>query len=64
MIITVSLALLNISLADLVQLYGSNFSLHHLSAGDSLTLLLFSAYLGWLGALLSVAQHLWKMDPR
>lgn len=63
LIITISLVLLNVSLADLVQLYASNFSLHHLSVGDSLTLLVFSAYLGWLGALLSVAQHLWKMEP-
>ena len=63
LIITVSLSLLNISLDDLVKLYASNFSLHHLSIGDSLTLLVFSAYLGWLGALLSVTQHLWKMEP-
>jgi cell division transport system permease protein len=62
LIITVSLSLLNISLTDLTQLYASNFSLHHLSAGDSLTLLLFSAYLGWLGALLSVTQHLWQIE--
>ena len=64
LIITVSLTLLNVSLADLTQLYASNFSLHHLSSADSLTLLGFSAYLGWLGALLSVAQHLWQIEPR
>ncbi len=64
LIIAISLALLNISLADMAQLYASNFSLHHLSIGDSLTLLVFSAYLGWLGALLSVAQHLWQIEPR
>lgn len=64
LIITVSLTLLNTSLADLTQLYASNFSLHHLSAGDSLTLLVFAAYLGWLGALLSVSQHLWQIEPR
>lgn len=63
-IITVSLTLLNISLTDLTQLYASSFTLHHLSAGDSLTLLLFSGYLGWLGALLSVSQHLWLMESR
>jgi len=63
LIITVSLTLLNVSLADLTLLYASSFSLQHLSAGDSLTLLAFSAYLGWLGALLSVAQHLWKFEP-
>jgi len=63
LIITVSLSLLNASMADLTQLYASNFSLHQLSIGDSLTLLAFSAYLGWLGALLSVAQHLWQIEP-
>jgi cell division transport system permease protein len=62
LIITVSLTLLNNSLAGLTQLYASNFTLHTLSAGDSLTLLGFSAYLGWLGAWLSVAQHLWQIE--
>jgi len=62
LIITVSLSLLNFSLLDLTQLYASNFSLQHLSASDSMTLLVFSAYLGWLGALLSVSQHLWRME--
>lgn len=62
LIITISLSILNISLSDLTQLYASNFTLQHLSPGDSLTLLGFSAYLGWLGALLSVTQHLWQMD--
>jgi len=64
LIITVSLTLLNISLTELTHLYASSFSLQHLSAGDSLTLLLFSAYLGWLGALISVSQHLWQIDSR
>jgi cell division transport system permease protein len=62
LIITVSLSLLNIQLSDLVQLYASSFTLQHLSLSDSITLLGFSAYLGWLGALLSVSQHLWQMD--
>lgn len=64
LIITVSLTLLNSNLSDLTHLYASNFSLQHLSAGDSLTLLMFSAYLGWLGALLSVSQHLWRIESR
>lgn len=62
LIITVSLTLLNTSLSELTHLYTSNFSLQNLSAGDSLTLLLFSAYLGWMGALLSVTQHLWQIE--
>ena len=63
LIIALSLTLLNNSLAGLTQLYASNFTLHNLSAGDSLALLLFSGYLGWLGAWLSVAQHLWQIEP-
>lgn len=63
LIIAASLALLNAKLAALTQLYGSDFTLHYLTAGDSLSLLLFAAYLGWLGAWLSVSQHLWQTEP-
>jgi cell division transport system permease protein len=63
LIIALSLHLLNRSLAELTRLYASNFTLHNLSAGDSLSLLLFSGYLGWLGAWLSVSQHLWQIEP-
>lgn len=64
LIITISLSLLNVSMTDLTRLYASNFHLQHLSMGDSITLLGFSAYLGWLGALLSVSQHLWQIEPQ
>ena len=64
LIIASSLLLLNYNLAELAQLYASNFSLHHLTPGDSLALLGFSAYLGWLGAWLSVSQHLWQIEPK
>jgi cell division transport system permease protein len=63
LIITVSLLLLNHQLNALSQLYASKFVLHPLSFGDSLTLLLFSMYLGWLGAWLSVARHLSQIEP-
>jgi cell division transport system permease protein len=59
-----SLQLLNHQVGTLTQLYASNFSLQHLSLGDSITLLGFSAYLGWLGAWFSVSQHLWQIEPR
>jgi cell division transport system permease protein len=62
LLISASLALLNNSLASLAQLYTSNFTLQSLSVADTLTLLLFSAYLGWMGSWLSVAQHLWHSD--
>jgi cell division transport system permease protein len=64
LIISVSLLLLNHQLVGLVQLYASQFALHPLSWGDSLTLLFFSMYLGWLGAWLSVARHLSQIEPR
>lgn len=59
-----SLLLLNHQVGVLTELYASNFSLQHLSLADSLTLLGFSAYLGWLGAWFSVSQHLWQIEPR
>jgi cell division transport system permease protein len=64
LIITISLLLLNHQLNALSQFYASQFVLHPLSFGDSLTLLLFSMYLGWLGAWLSVARHLSQIEPR
>lgn len=64
LIITISLLLLNHQLNALSQLYASQFVLHPLSFGDSLTLMLFSMYLGWLGAWLSVARHLSQIEPR
>lgn len=63
LIVSISFLLLNYNLAALTQLYASNFTLHHLAFSDSATLLLFSAYLGWLGALLSVTQHLRQFEP-
>jgi cell division transport system permease protein len=64
LIVTASLLLLNAQLGALSQLYASQFMLHPLSPGDSLSLLLFSVYLGWLGAWLSVARHLSQVEPR
>ena len=64
LIITVSLLLLNHQLGTLAELYASQFALHAMSFGDSLTLLLFSMYLGWMGAWLSVARHLSQIEPR
>lgn len=64
LIISLSLLLLNWQLDALAQLYASRFVLETPSPGDSLTLLLFSMYLGWLGAWLSVARHLAEIEPR
>lgn len=64
LLVAASLLLLNHQVGILTQLYASNFSLQHLTFADSLTLLGFSAYLGWLGAWFSVSQHLWQIEPR
>jgi cell division transport system permease protein len=64
LIVATELQLLNRPLASLSQLYASQFALHPPTIGDSLSLLLFSVYLGWLGAWLSVAQHLSHIKPR
>jgi cell division transport system permease protein len=64
LIVTAGLLLLNRPLGALSQLYTSQFALHTLPIGDSLSLLLFSVYLGWLGAWLSVARHLSQIEPR
>lgn len=56
--------LLNGALAELAQLYAATVELRHLSPPDSLSLLLFSAGLGWFGAWLSVNQHLAGIEPR
>lgn len=64
LIVSASLLLLQHPLATLSELYASNFSLQGLAIGDSLSLLLFSIYLGLLGAWLSVSRHLSHIEPR
>lgn len=54
---------LNGELMPLAQLYDLDIQLRHLSLQDSISLLLFSAWLGWLGARISVASHLWQIEP-
>lgn len=61
-IVASGIYLLNDGLTDLSRLYGTAFQLHPLAAADSLSLLLFSAWLGWFGAWLSVNQHLSRLD--
>lgn len=61
-IVALSFYLMNAALADLSQLYGSRIVLQQLSAQDGLSVLLFSAVLGWFGAWLSVNQHLARLD--
>jgi cell division transport system permease protein len=63
LIIALGLHFLNQPIATLSRLYASDFTLHPLTPGDSLTLLLFSLYLGLMGAWLSVARHLSEIEP-
>ena len=63
LIISLGIHLIDDELRNLTRLYVVDFPLYHLSPEDSLTLLLLSACLGWLGAWLSVANHLWQIEP-
>lgn len=54
---------LNHSLIEIGQLYGANLTLRALTWEESGGIVLFSAGLCWLGAWLSVHQHLAKADP-
>ena len=57
------LVLLNDRLAGLAQFYGTSLMLHHLSTPDTVSLCLFAAALGWLGAWLSASRNLAEFDP-
>ncbi len=64
MIIAVGIHAVNNELAVLSELYATDFYLKNLPAADILSLLLFSVWLGWLGARLSVASYLWRIEPK
>jgi len=63
-IIAAALWVLNGALAEVGRLYAINIHLAHLSPEDSLSLFGFAAWLGWLGAWMSVGRHLWQIEPR
>ena len=63
-ILWAGIQLLNGALSELAQLYAARFELRHLSHEDSLSLLGFSAGLGWFGSWLSVNRHLAEIEPR
>jgi cell division transport system permease protein len=56
--------LLNGALAELGRLYAMRLELSHLGPADSLSLVAFSAALGWIGSWLSVSRHLAEIEPR
>ena len=63
-IVTFSIELINKEAVAFTHLYGIDLYLQHLSPHDSISLIAFSALLGWLGARLSVASHLWQIEPQ
>ncbi|HWN31051.1 MAG TPA: permease-like cell division protein FtsX [Burkholderiales bacterium] len=63
-VVAVSIQVLNIGIADLTRLYTTNFQLNQPNTSDSVSLMLFSAWLGWLGAWMSVSRHLHQIEPR
>jgi cell division transport system permease protein len=63
LITSASVLFFNRQLTELAQLYGNSFTLAPLNGVDGLSLLLFSLYLGWLGAWLSVSRHLVEVEP-
>ena len=63
-IVELAVFLLNRDLAGMATLYGTEMSLERLALADSLAVLCFAAALGWLGAMVSVSKHLYKIEPR
>lgn len=63
-IVYLCMLILNQSIHELAQLYGSDYSLGFFGFTDCLALLAFSAALGWLGAYMSVSRHLSDIEPR
>lgn len=63
-ILAAALYFINGGLAELARLYGAAWQIRHLGPRDSVSLLAFSAWLGWLGAWFSASRHLWRMAPR
>lgn len=55
--------LINEQLIVFLHFYEIDFFLEPLSTENGLSLLFFSTLLGWLGARLSVSNHLWQIEP-
>lgn len=64
LIIALGIHIINNELVVLSELYTVDLHLKHLATNDFISLLLFSAWLGWLGARLSVASYLWQIEPK
>lgn len=63
-IVYLCMLILNRSILELAQMYGSDFRLRFFNVSDCFTLLAFAAFLGWFGAYMSVSKHLVEIEPR
>jgi cell division transport system permease protein len=64
LVLAYGLGWLNAAVIRLAGLYGSDFALAGVPAGDGLSLLLGAVLLGYIGAWLAVARHLNELQPR
>jgi cell division transport system permease protein len=64
LIVLASVSALNVGVVELARSYGSSFRLALLGPGDQASVALFSAFLGWLGAYMSVSRYLLEIEPR
>ena len=64
LIVEGAVAILGQPVANLAQLYGSHFLLQGPSDSDIGILLAVGTVLGWLGAWISAARHLYSIEPR
>lgn len=62
-VVSLSLAVLNLALAELAATYDSSFQLAQLPPGDAAAVAVLAAFLGWLGAFLSVSIYLHQIEP-
>jgi cell division transport system permease protein len=62
-LVALAIALLNREVAPLAQSYGSNFTFGFLSPLEAVVVVVGAAFLGWLGAQLSVDRHLREIEP-
>jgi len=63
-IVYLCMLILNRSILEVAQHYGSDFRLGFFGLADCLAVLVFAAMLGWLGAYMSVSRHLGVIEPR
>ena len=64
LLLAYGLGWLNEAVVNLAGLYGSDFGLEGVPAGDALSLVIGAVLLGYIGAWLAVARHLSELAPR